>query len=257
MEIVDLRHAYPEAPPFKINRPLGTDNFTFLHFFYPVEINLNGEKIKTKPNAFLIYPPGMPQFFKSDINVLHDWAHISSDISPLLEKYGIKTGEIFYPKNPAFITQIFRELEGEFFGDRINRDELISVLLEAFLIKLARALKKDSFETPEASEQFLNLRNRMFLELSSPWSIEELSKLVNLSPSRFQVVYKNYFGISPIDDLIKARVAAAKNMLCSENLTVYSIAKSLGYNNQFHFIRQFKKQTGLSPTEYRKNQNGG
>ena len=97
----------------------------------------------------------------------------------------------------------------------------------------------------------------MFLELSSPWTIDELSKLVNLSPSRFQVVYKNIFGISPIDDLIKARVAAAKNMLCVLDTPVFEIARALGYNNQFHFIRQFKKQTGFSPTEYRKNQNGG
>lgn len=257
MEIIDLRHAYPEAPPFKIHRPGGTDNYTFLHFFYPVEITLNGETIKTKPNAFLIYPPFMPQYFKSNIKVVHDWAHVSSDIASLLERNNIKTGEIFYPKNPALITQIFRELEGELLSKRRNREKLISLLFEEFLIKLSRACDDESTLQIEPSDQFFKLRNRMFLELSTPWTIEELSSLVNLSPSRFQVVYKNYFGISPIDDLISARIAAAKNMLCTDNANICAIARSLGYNNQFHFIRQFKKKTGLTPTEYRKNQNGG
>ncbi len=256
IEIIDLRHAYPEAPPFKIHRPSGTDNYTFLHFFYPVVITLNGKQIKTKPNAVLIYPPFMPQFFSSNIKVVHDWAHVSSDTYKLLEKYQIKTGEVFYPKNPALITQMFRELEGELLSKRGNREKLISLLFEEFLIKLSRDSAEESAPIIEPSEQFFKLRNRMFLELSTPWTIEELSKLVNLSPSRFQVVYKNIFGISPIDDLIKARIAAAKNILSTDKSSVSEISRRLGYNNVFHFIRQFKKQTGLSPTEYRKIENG-
>ena len=77
---------------------------------------------------------------------------------------------------------------------------------------------------------------------------------MSLSPSRFRVVYKSLFGVSPIRDLIEARIDRAKDLLLEEETDSLSrIAEKLGYKNQYDFSRQFKQITGLSPSGFRKN----
>jgi AraC-like DNA-binding protein len=62
------------------------------------------------------------------------------------------------------------------------------------------------------------------------------------------------FGTSPINDLIEARISAARSLLMAEgDLSVAQVAERLGYNDQYHFIRQFKAANGQSPGQFRKN----
>jgi AraC family transcriptional regulator of arabinose operon len=54
-----------------------------------------------------------------------------------------------------------------------------------------------------------------------------------------------------MDDLVAARLARAKYLLQSGDMTVTQIAPLSGYANAHHFIRQCKKVTGLAPTGLR------
>ena len=81
-----------------------------------------------------------------------------------------------------------------------------------------------------------------------------MAELAYVSPSRFHTVYRAAFGISPMDDLIHARIDTAKNRLCNSNESVNRLALELGYKNVTHFCRQFKKITGMTPVEFRKTQ---
>ena len=91
--------------------------------------------------------------------------------------------------------------------------------------------------------------------LSSPekeWTVELLAEKSRLSPSYFQGIYKKTFGISPINDLIEARIKKAESYLLSSNKKETEIADLCGYNNLEHFIRQFRRQRGISPSDFRK-----
>ena len=79
-----------------------------------------------------------------------------------------------------------------------------------------------------------------------------MAKKVNLSESHFFVLYKKFYGITPVADLINARINNAKNMLLFKNMLIDDIASELGYNNTTHFIRQFKSFVGITPSQYRK-----
>jgi len=52
--------------------------------------------------------------------------------------------------------------------------------------------------------------------------------------------------------ILTARIANAQSLLESSDYTVSEIASIVGYNNPLYFSRIFKKQTGLSPMDYRK-----
>ena len=56
-----------------------------------------------------------------------------------------------------------------------------------------------------------------------------------------------------MDDIINAKIDLAKNLLLSSEQKISLIAKSLGYSDVTHFIRQFKAKTGVSPSKFRKS----
>ena len=64
--------------------------------------------------------------------------------------------------------------------------------------------------------------------------------------------YKQFFGLSCQQDMINARLKFAKYYLQNSDMNIGSLAGFCGYENELHFMRQFKKFTGLTPSEYRR-----
>lgn len=131
----------------------------------------------------------------------------------------------------------------------------MSLKTTELFIKLSRGLYDEtvvSVDTPTTT-RLRKLRSEVLLSLSHPWTVSEMASRIPLSESRFYNVYRSFFGTSPVDDLIHARIYTAKNALLFTDQTVSAIAESLGYNNVTHFIRQFRSFTGTTPAQYRKN----
>ena len=59
--------------------------------------------------------------------------------------------------------------------------------------------------------------------------------------------------MSPMQYIISLRIANAQRLLGTMDYNVTEIASIVGYDNPLYFSRLFKKQTGLSPSEYRKH----
>jgi AraC family transcriptional regulator of arabinose operon len=78
-----------------------------------------------------------------------------------------------------------------------------------------------------------------------------MAEIVNLSESRFYVIYKTLFKTTPNQDLIVARMDYAKSLLAqNKNVAITDVAQECGYANEFHFIRIFKKNVGMTPKKY-------
>ncbi len=252
-----LRHAFPENNGLLIERENGLEEYTFLHFFQSVRIYYKGEIIETCPGAVIIYNKGTPQYFEINSPLVHNWMHFSGNIYPILKENGLEFDTIYYPENSGFITELVYELEAEFYGNHKNKDNLLQIKFQELIIKLGRAVSGDSipYFGKGVKEKFQLLRGKMFFSLDEKWTTERMANEVGFSTSRFYVLYKSIFNITPTEDLINARISKAKNMLYFEKKNVKEIASSLGYENTTHFIRQFKAKTGLTPTSYRKSNN--
>lgn len=253
IELTQLRHAYPERKLY-INRKNGHEDYTFLHFFQSVHILYEGEWILTEPHAVIIFRPGTQQYFESDGSLVHDWIHFRGDAQALIKQGNLELDHLYYPAQTGFITELTKELETEFYSERLNRERLIELKFEELLMKLGRAVSGETepeFDV-ETNEKFRYLRGQMFAGLQEKWPVERMAREVGFSESRFYSIYKAIYGITPTADLIEARISSAKNMLQFGDKKVEEIAYLLGYDNTTHFIRQFKKQTGYSPASYRK-----
>ena len=146
-------------------------------------------------------------------------------------------------------------METEFYGDGKNKDKLLSLKFDELFIKLGRAVTGEISPVfdKETRNKFRNLRGQMLSAPEQKWSVPQMAKSVDFSESRFYSIYKSIYGISPTADLISARIDKAKNLICFTNKKVEEIAEILGYDNVTHFIRQFKKEVGKTPSEFRKN----
>ena len=89
--------------------------------------------------------------------------------------------------------------------------------------------------------------------LDQPLRVSALATMANLSQAHFSVLFKQQTGCSPRDYLHLLRIHRACQLLRGSSASVKEIASKLGYQDQFHFSRQFKAFQGLSPTEYRDN----
>lgn len=248
-----LRSAYPERAGFSIVRKQGHENHTFLHFFGSVELLSEGKIIKTEPHACILYPQGTSQYFLSKENLTHDWIHFTGDLSEIYS-LGIKPNTIYYVDRPEFITKITQEIEVETRFSFSNKDEMLDLKLKELFILLQRGANGESLPIVNdgVKERLRALRGEIFTHPNNYKTVGQMAEKVYLSESRFYFLYKSFFGVSPMRDLIEEKINSAKNALLFTDAAVVEIAETLGYDNVTHFIRQFKKETGFSPSSYRK-----
>src|SRR5688500_7382869 len=83
------------------------------------------------------------------------------------------------------------------------------------------------------------------------WSPDTLARAVNLSPSRFQHLFKTEVGMAPAHYLRVLRMEQARKLLQTSLLTVKQIMSGVGVEDKSHFAREFKKAYGLTPSAYR------
>ena len=89
-----------------------------------------------------------------------------------------------------------------------------------------------------------------------PCSVKELAELCFLSVSRFHFLFKKETGYAPI--AYKNRVAirhAMQALLLEKQKSVEDISQEYGFESAIYFRRLFKKITGKTPTQYRKEEN--
>ncbi|MBQ8606332.1 MAG: helix-turn-helix transcriptional regulator [Clostridia bacterium] len=255
INLTKLRHSYPEKAGLCINRENGYPEYTFLHFHKKVTLLSGGELIETEPGCVIIYDVNEPQYYACSELLVHDWMHFSGDISSYLKLSGLSLGTVYYPSQSEFITAIIKEMETEFYGDAEGRNELLSLKLSELFIKLGRSVSGNMSPLfdKETRNKFRDLRGALLSEPEKKWSVPQMADMVGFSQSRFYSIYKSIYGISPTADLIGAKMDRAKNLLSFTNKKIEEIAESLGYDNVTHFIRQFKKETGITPSSFRKN----
>ncbi len=252
MEILRIRHRWPEKAGFTLNRPDGTDDYVLLHFHNPVRLLLDGVWQDTQPGALILFSPATPQRFISPGPLVHDWAHLTGDVESEIAPFHLQCNTLYQPGFNPRISEWMAQIESEFFARRMHWETVCHALFQQLWIHLDRNL---SGQAPapvprETAERLRALREDMLLHPEMDWSNEGMAQRLGLSVSRLYPLYRRMFSISPGQDLILMRIEKAKNLLL-QGESVANTAEMMGYANLFHFIRQFKQITGVTPGQFR------
>lgn len=88
--------------------------------------------------------------------------------------------------------------------------------------------------------------------LGKPLPLEELAEKASVCKDSLIRLFKRELGVTPVNYILKKRIEKAQTWLATQDLSINDIAVQLGFVNQSYFSAQFKKAVGISPLQYRK-----
>lgn len=254
LKILKIHALWPEKSDFSLERNDTGDEYIFIHFYTPVLIWENGLWNHVKGNCFVVYDKHTQQLFKADnISLIHDWMHLSGNLDNIMRKADIKYNKVYMIHDGEEITNIMQDLEKEFLRCDIFSKEIQNARISELFMRLGRQVYNEPVTlTRSVVQQFTAVRTEIHKNYFKLWRVEDMAKLIHISPSRFYDLYKKIFAISPKKDLQYIRIEHAKQMLLQDKLSIKEIAVAVGYENEYYFIRKFKNQIGTTPGNYKK-----
>ena len=140
-----------------------------------------------------------------------------------------------------------------------GRQAILDRLSEVLIIQLLRGLMDQGRITFGLLAGLSNPRlakaiNAMHADPARAWTLEELAAISSMSRARFATNFRNTVGTTPMAYLGKWRLSLARSLL-RRGRSIQHIADVVGYGSASALSRAFTAHTGLSPREWRLQQN--
>jgi YesN/AraC family two-component response regulator len=138
------------------------------------------------------------------------------------------------------------------FSRTINlSDPRFCALLESLILQLKAELSA-------ALENRVSKAVKQYVKnhLAEKITLEDLGKQVFLSPNYCERIFKQETGMPIVEYILEKRIEYAKNLLWDNSVSLTLVAKAVGFHDYGYFCRIFKKRTGYSPLQYRKQTQG-
>lgn len=184
----------------------------------------------------------IPINYIEDLNLFHDYGH-----SPPMEL------------NEAQLDNLCNYCEEMIKNQNEEikfKDELIASFLKLFLIQCNNhcSLPKDNPQKMEASNTILKRFKELVEKNYNQWSsTSDYAEELNITPDHLNRSIKSLIG-QTAKGYIQSRInTAAKRMLYFSDLSTKEIGFQLGFSEPANFSAFFKKNTGLSPSEFRRS----
>lgn len=245
---------------------LGYNNFKFIkpihHYrtqtFYTLHLVLEGsgtllvEDIEYKPKQgdLFFIPPGIRFCYYPDND--HPWNYIwfelhGKNVLPYIEKMGFGKNNhlvscVDFPDISMTLEQIFLSHQKQI---PVGYYQILSVFFHLLAANNSVQGQKNADIIDDITRY---IRHH---SLNHALSIPELCRTFHISQSYLCKLFRDTHQCSPKNYIIATRIQNACKFLETTSLSVKEIAFSVGYTDEIHFMKTFKKMIGKTPTEYR------
>jgi AraC-like DNA-binding protein len=176
-----------------------------------------------------------------------------------LERLGLRDEfiKLFGPQNPnVFVAQaIAMEMISPVAEGRAA-ELLLSAHATEILARAMLALQGNEKVGPVSDQKRLRLQavgDLVKSDLRHPWTIAELARHAGLGRRIFNAQFHRMYGVSASDYLRQSRLAAAREALLYQGLSVTEAAYSVGYANSANFSTAFRRHFGYVPSRCHRN----
>lgn len=221
------------------------------HFFF------QGKEEIVSAGHMIFYRPKEEQkyyYYGEDHTEVY-WVHFTgNNVKNILRKYGIADDvHVIHTGTSLEYKRLFTVMIQELKLCKEDYEELLVHYLLELLIMIHRLL----ISKPKGKSLFL--MNEMdaavqyfHANYNKQISIEEYAVSHNMSVSWFIRNFKEYTKATPAQYLLSLKISNARTLLETTSYNVSEISDIVGYENPLYFSRIFKKQCGMSPSEFRK-----
>ena len=212
--------------------------------FYDVIAAGNIEEVRkllTDPDNITLYEqPGYGRLSKDSLrNIRYHFVVSTALIARMCVEKGLER-EVAYTLSDLYISEMDCKTTAQ------QSLALHNEMLLDFTRKMAELPKRKvySIQIVKAMEYIYKHRNERL-------KVQEIAEELQINRSYLSSLFVKETGSSISDFIRSEKIKAAANMLKFSEYTYSDIAEYFGFASQSHFIQCFKKQTGLSPKEYR------
>lgn len=240
-----------------------------VHDYYLIHTVLEGEGLFQSGNfsqqcrsgdTFVIYPGSLFSYQAAQEQPWHyAWVALQgSAVSALLSDAGIsREHPLLHSSNIRELHSLYERIRTAFRESAYPRLESLEasgwtrLLLHQFGINNLSLLPAYPKELPEVIDRQIDQAVRWItLQYHQPLSINHIAATLGYHRAHLSKAFKQRTGLSPKQYLLKTRMDKASELLRG-TLTIDQIASSVGFNDALYFSKQFRKYTGMPPSEYR------
>lgn len=253
LHITDIGY-YPNAADHERERKKGCAQYILIHCtrgrgWYIV----NGRRYEVKANDFFIIPAGAAHHYGAhekdpwSIYWLHFAGNDAGFYHQLLTKAqgGTPTSAGVSTSRQLIFYDIIQHLEL-----MNNTDNIVysCSCVHAYLSSFQNTQIKRSTNENDIIQQCIHFMKQ---NLDKPLRLDEISAAIGLSSSHLSSLFKKQAKSSPIHLFTTLKIQKACQMLMDHAHNIKTISYSLGYDDQYHFSRVFKKIMGISPKHFK------
>jgi AraC family transcriptional activator of pobA len=207
--------------------------------------------VETSEKGFLLY--------------IHEDFLVNHSLHSEINKYGYFDYEVnealhLSPKEEDILWDLFNKIQVEYYNnqDEYSRD-IILTHIDSFLKYAQRFYKRQFLNRSVLSgtiiTKFTDVLKYYFenggLQREGLPSVKYMATKLSISPKYLSDLLKQETGKTALEHIHISLVIEAKNILLNTDKTVSETAYQLGFENPPYFSRLFKKEVGVTPTEYR------
>lgn len=238
---------YPD-PSYEIFRLRG-DFYVFEYVLSGIGQVFQGEEhIAVTAGDAYILQPGKSHHYYADPN--EPWTKIwfnvgGSLVGHLLSDYQLDN----VLKIPGFFDSSYLyAILGVIQKDPIHCDRELALLLHQYIQALSAFLGREA----SGQSRALTMKNYIEQNVAHPLNIDDIAACIPLSRSRAIHLFKETYGVTPYRYYMKLRLALSQSLLERTVMSIQEVADRLGFVDYHHFSGFFKKECGISPTDYRR-----
>ncbi|NIK78592.1 YesN/AraC family two-component response regulator [Paenibacillus castaneae] len=180
---------------------------------------------------------------------LNEFEHARQAVKLQVLEYVLK------PIDPQEIQTVFMRAASQLRKEREARQE------SDFALQSAKEKLPNLMEGLPAEEWAGSLKKKKLVEQALQYlkehyarrelALSDVSGSVGLSDKYLNVIFKEVTGMTMNHWIIRLRMEEASRLLENPGIKIYEVCDRIGYTDQDHFRESFKKQYGLTPTEFR------